>query len=143
MLTSCTILYSSRLLLYSSSSLLYSSSLLLQLQNSTHLYRHSTDTHRTSRDRYPPCITKDTSHDHYPLLLCDVTAHAQAVRTLHSNGPHADTKKALLQYCWPHVCCGCCLAMGQYVTIRIPFSLFYVKKGTCVFFCFDRACLNL
>jgi hypothetical protein len=38
-------------------------------------------------------ITENTSCDPY-TLLCDITAHA-----LYSNGPSADTKKTLPQYC--------------------------------------------
>jgi hypothetical protein len=44
---------------------------------------------------------KHMSRDRYPLF-CDVTTY---------------TKKTLLQYCWPSVCCGRCLAMDLHVTI--------------------------
>jgi hypothetical protein len=65
-------------------------------------------TENTSHDQYPLLcdITahhrKHISHDRY-TLLCHVTAHAQAARILHSNGPCVNTKKTLLQYCWPRV----------------------------------------
>jgi hypothetical protein len=54
-------------------------------------------TGNTSRDRYfcvtSPRITENMSRDPY-TLLCDVTAYA-----LYSNGPCADTKETLPQYC--------------------------------------------
>jgi hypothetical protein len=64
-------------------------------------------------------IAENTSCDRYPLL-CDVTA-----RALPSNGPCADTKKTLLQYCWPRVCCGRCLAVGRYVTISCIITILF------------------
>jgi hypothetical protein len=68
------------------------------------------------------CVTENTSCDCYPLLLCDVTVHAQAARTLHSNSPCMDAKKTLPQYCWQHVRCRHCLAVDLHVTIDLWFS---------------------
>jgi hypothetical protein len=38
--------------------------------------------------------------------------------TLYSNGSSADHKKTPLQYCWPCVCCGRCLALGLFVKLH-------------------------
>jgi hypothetical protein len=65
--------------------------LLLLIRNYAHLYRCSMDTHHRKHVFAIQPIgalagsKKTTSHNLYPLL-CDVTA---------------DTKKTLLQYCWP------------------------------------------
>jgi hypothetical protein len=89
---------------------LYSTNL-ISAANALSVYRRGTDMHHR----------KHMPRDRYPLLLCD-NAHRHAARELYGNGPCADTKKTLLQYFWPHVCCGRCLAVRRYVTIRYPVS---------------------
>jgi hypothetical protein len=40
-----------------------------------------------------------------------------------------DTKKTLLLYCWLHVCCGRCLAMGLHVTVLT--LAYLLSEGNC------------
>jgi hypothetical protein len=78
-LTSCTLLYSSNLRL---------ATVLLPLTHIDAAWTH---------------ITENTCHMIASHCCCDVTAHAQAARALHSNHPCTDTQKTPLQYCWLRV----------------------------------------